>query len=168
MVLKERKLFDIKVGSIAEFQGKEYRALFISTVRASKHWYCIVYSVLMCINLTRLAHDSKYGLGLLKDDRALNTALSRVTSMLVIVGDPYILRMVNIVCYCVIVLIAVQDKHWSQILEMCRSNGNYIGPLIGSKYLLQRENEVHFIISLSLQINYKPQSFILVRIFRRP
>jgi len=39
IVLKEKNLRDIKVGSVPEFQGKEFKALFISTVRASRHWY---------------------------------------------------------------------------------------------------------------------------------
>jgi superfamily I DNA and/or RNA helicase len=87
MVLREKNLRDVKVGSVAEFQGKEYKALFISTVRASRHWF---------------EHDKKYGLGLLKDQRALNTALSRVTSLLVVVGDPYVLSMVREYLLCLV------------------------------------------------------------------
>ena len=77
----------------------------------------------------RFEHDKKYGLGLLKDPRALNTALSRVTSLLVIVGDPYVLS---------------TDEHWQKIMTVCRENKAYIGPTVGAKYLQEREAEVRF------------------------
>lgn len=72
--LRQRGLRFVTVAGIDEFQGKEYKALFISTVRSSSKWK---------------DYDTKHGLGLF-DAKTLNTSITRAVALLVVVTDPYI------------------------------------------------------------------------------
>eukprot|EP01117_Protostelium_nocturnum_P012534 TRINITY_DN4618_c0_g2_i4.p1 TRINITY_DN4618_c0_g2~~TRINITY_DN4618_c0_g2_i4.p1 ORF type:complete len:1138 (+),score=362.50 TRINITY_DN4618_c0_g2_i4:190-3603(+) len=89
---------DIKVGSPEEFQGSERKAIFISCVRSSRSY---------------LAFDQEYSLGILKNEKRMNSAFSRAGCLLVVVGNPYILG---------------TDEHWNNFLDYCRENKSYIGP----------------------------------------
>jgi len=109
-ILKERKLGWVKVGSVNEFQGKEKKAIFISTVRASKDKWG--------------DYDRTFGLGLIKNSRHLNTALTRVSSLLVVVGDPNTLR---------------ADSDWAALIKYCRDNGSYIGPDVAQEPFVQTQ-----------------------------
>lgn len=116
-LLKQRHLGFIKTGSVAEFQGTERKVIFISTVRATKKW---------------LNHDATYGLGMLKDPRHLNTALTRVRCLLVVVGDPYILGYVpSAICRSNLHRL---DSDWTNLMNVCKENGTYDGAEMSQEY----------------------------------
>jgi helicase MOV-10 len=81
-LLRENGLGDVSVGTPGVIQGREAKAVFVSTVRAmgSKH----------------MDVDSVCNLGLLHDPRLINTVLTRAVALCVIVGDPRLLARHNI------------------------------------------------------------------------
>ncbi|XP_062532156.1 RNA helicase Mov10l1 isoform X2 [Bombyx mori] len=87
----------IEVGTVESFQGKEKRVIVVSTVRA---------------NNDLLAHDAKFQLGFLVDDKRFNVALTRAKAKLIIIGNPLCLR---------------KDKKWQLYMQMCRELGTYFG-----------------------------------------
>ncbi len=64
-----------------------------------------------------LQHDEKFGLGFVDNARRFNTALTRVASLLVIVGSPRILW---------------RDPVWRRFLEYVARHGGYEGPSLAS------------------------------------
>ena len=73
------------------------------------------------------ADDQKYSLGFLFDWKKLNTALTRATSLLVLVADPYI---------------AHEEQHWRQLLQTCYALGCYEGPdFTDAAYQKSREEQ---------------------------
>ncbi|GLU08898.1 hypothetical protein SLE2022_257820 [Rubroshorea leprosula] len=91
------EMFDIKVGSVEQFQGQERRVIIISTVRST---------------IKHNDFDSNYCLGFLSNPRRFNVSITRAISLLVIVGNPHIL---------------VKDDHWSKLLWHCSDNSSYQG-----------------------------------------
>ncbi|PRP82187.1 putative RNA helicase SDE3 [Planoprotostelium fungivorum] len=81
---------DIKVGSPEEFQGTERKVIIVSTVRSSKSLVDV---------------DMRHRLGILKDPRKMNSALSRA-------GNPYILY---------------EDLHWKNFLILCEQKKAIFG-----------------------------------------
>lgn len=78
--LRNRKLSRVRVETVANVQGREFRAVVLSTVRTRA----------TCVPLER-AVRFKAGLlnfGFLSDAKLLNTALTRAQSLVVVVGDP--------------------------------------------------------------------------------
>lgn len=69
------------VSNTEDFQGREKKVIFVSTVRSSRAYG---------------EHDRKYNLGMLANPKRMNTSLSRAMSLLVVVGDPYILCQVRL------------------------------------------------------------------------
>lgn len=61
------------------FPGREYKVVLISTVRARQTWHMWK------------AFDTQHQLGFIADPKRLNTAMTRAQSLLVFVGDPYVL-----------------------------------------------------------------------------
>uniref|UniRef100_A0A1B6GSP2 RNA helicase n=1 Tax=Cuerna arida TaxID=1464854 RepID=A0A1B6GSP2_9HEMI len=101
-VQKFRKAFsilgwDIKVGSVEEFQGSEKLIVFISTVRSS---------------IALVDEDYRFNLGFLKNPKRFNVSVTRAKALLIVVGNPKILR---------------HDKQWYQLLNYCRQNGAVAG-----------------------------------------
>ncbi|XP_070570215.1 3'-5' exoribonuclease HELZ2-like [Ptychodera flava] len=66
----------VTVENIVNFQGKEFRALFISTVRTRN------------LDGTDGPDIDSLNLGFLSDQKLLNTALTRAQSLVAVVGDP--------------------------------------------------------------------------------
>jgi helicase MOV-10 len=97
-LLRSESLGDVKVGPPAVVQGRERRAVFISTVRAMGTQYLHV--------------DEACGLGLLHDPRLVNTVLTRAVALCVVVGDPRLLA---------------RHPVWSQVLKYARCGGGVAG-----------------------------------------
>ncbi|XP_049939512.1 putative helicase MOV-10 [Schistocerca serialis cubense] len=95
--LKKRQLLDIEVGTTEIFQGREKRAIIISTVRSNR-------------NL--LDYDQKYQLGFLVNPKRLNVAITRAQSLLIIIGNPILLA---------------KDYRWRHVVEYTRELGTYYG-----------------------------------------
>ncbi|KAM9292469.1 RNA helicase Mov10l1 [Morus bassanus] len=74
-LLRSIDLADIKVGSVEEFQGQEYMAIILSTVRSHEG----------------LFGDDKYCLGFLSNPKRFNVAITRAKALLIIVGNPHVL-----------------------------------------------------------------------------
>ncbi|XP_070570216.1 3'-5' exoribonuclease HELZ2-like [Ptychodera flava] len=74
--LRTLGLQEVTVESINNIQGKEYRALFISTVRTRK------------VTQTDEVDVKSLNLGFLSDRKLLNTAFTRAQSLVAVVGDP--------------------------------------------------------------------------------
>lgn len=102
-MLSSSNLDGVSVGSAEEFQGQERRVIIISTVRSSTEY---------------IATDVIHNLGFLRNPKRFNVAISRAKSMLIIIGNPHVLR---------------HDKNWLSLLEYCQKNGAYSGPKIESR-----------------------------------
>ncbi|TWW75837.1 RNA helicase Mov10l1 isoform X1 [Takifugu flavidus] len=90
-------LFDIKVGSVEEFQGQEFLIIIISTVRS---------------NESLENNDLQSTLGFLSNPKRFNVAVTRSKALLLIVGNPHIL---------------INDPCFRAQLQYCYMNGAYVG-----------------------------------------
>ncbi|ROT67157.1 hypothetical protein C7M84_014785 [Penaeus vannamei] len=88
----------VKVGSVEEFQGQERKAVVVSTVRSSSE-------------LVEL--DLQHSLGFVQCRRRFNVAVTRAQSVLVLVGNPWLLR---------------RDECWRELIAFCVARGAYRGP----------------------------------------
>lgn len=85
-VLKLRKaleilgMFDIKVGSVEQFQGQERQVILVSTVRST---------------VRHKEFDRVHCLGFLSNPKRFNVAVTRAISLLIIVGNPHIICKVS-------------------------------------------------------------------------
>ncbi|KAF6202787.1 hypothetical protein GE061_003190 [Apolygus lucorum] len=100
--LRKRRLGGISVERVLNVQGKQFRAIFLSTVR------------------TRRTCDSKTGTdmdyGFLSNSKLLNTAITRAQSLVAVVGDPVALCSIG---RC--------RKVWERFIEICDRNGSLFG-----------------------------------------
>lgn len=86
-----------KVSTIEDFQGQEREGIILSLVRSSpKH----------------LRHDMYFNLGFLFDAKRFNVATSRAKSVLIVIGDPFLVQ---------------KDECWKQLLKYCIANDAYVG-----------------------------------------
>jgi hypothetical protein len=102
-VQKLRKLLEakgsggVKVGSTEEFQGQERKVIIISAVRSDPQF---------------VEFDALHRLGFLGNPKRFNVAITRAKALLIIIGNPKVLR---------------QDKHWNELLQYCLANKAYTG-----------------------------------------
>uniref|UniRef100_A0A671LVB9 RNA helicase n=1 Tax=Sinocyclocheilus anshuiensis TaxID=1608454 RepID=A0A671LVB9_9TELE len=68
---------ELKVGSVEEFQGQERKVIIVSTVRSDKKHIIL---------------DETFNIGFLKNEKRFNVAVTRAKSLLIMVGNPIILR----------------------------------------------------------------------------
>ncbi|KAL8171139.1 hypothetical protein V2J09_022943 [Rumex salicifolius] len=95
--LETLKLLDVKIGSVEQFQGQEREVIIVSTVRSTvKH----------------NEFDKTFCLGFLSNPKRFNVAMTRARSLLIIVGNPHIIK---------------KDWHWNQMLCHCTDNSSYQG-----------------------------------------
>ncbi|KAJ1548020.1 hypothetical protein HK096_007020 [Nowakowskiella sp. JEL0078] len=100
-VLKLRKTLldfpEIRIGSVEEFQGQEYRIIIISTVRSNEEYQ---------------EYDDKFNLGFVKNEKRLNVAITRAKCLLIIIGNPRILR---------------SDPNWKVLYDWCKEKNAVTG-----------------------------------------
>ncbi|XP_022079225.1 LOW QUALITY PROTEIN: helicase with zinc finger domain 2-like [Acanthaster planci] len=85
--MRRRGLGDIDVETVENVQGKQFRALLISTVRTRstlKRTHLTVASQAGAAN----QQDEEFYYGFLSDHKLLNTALTRAQSLVLVAGDP--------------------------------------------------------------------------------
>lgn len=99
--LRKKRMAGISVERVLNVQGKQFRAVFLSTVRTRK----------TCSNKTE---DIDYGF--LSNSKLLNTAITRAQSLVSVVGDPVALCSVG---RC--------RKVWERFIEICNQNKSLFG-----------------------------------------
>lgn len=99
--LRKKRLAGISVERVLNVQGKQFRAVFLSTVRTRK-------------TCTNKAEDIDYGF--LSNSKLLNTAITRAQSLVSVVGDPVALCSVG---RC--------RKVWERFIETCHQNKSLFG-----------------------------------------
>ncbi|MED6239493.1 hypothetical protein ATANTOWER_007135 [Ataeniobius toweri] len=90
-------LKELKVGSVEEFQGQERKIIIISTVRSS---------------LSYVKMDTDFNIGFLSNEKRFNVALTRAKSLLIVIGNPVILR---------------KDPVWEKFINYCVEMKGYRG-----------------------------------------
>ena len=76
-LVKQETLGNIEIGSVERFQGREKKVIIITTTRGTDDF---------------LLPDGDYYFGFLKSARRFNVAITRAKSLLIIVGNPTILK----------------------------------------------------------------------------
>uniref|UniRef100_A0A4W5JPA8 DNA2/NAM7 helicase-like C-terminal domain-containing protein n=1 Tax=Hucho hucho TaxID=62062 RepID=A0A4W5JPA8_9TELE len=94
---KSTSIKDLKVGSVEEFQGQERRVILVSTVRSSTQY---------------VKTDQLFSLGFVKNEKRFNVAVTRAKALLIVVGNPLVLR---------------GDPTWGRFLEFCSQAGGKTG-----------------------------------------
>ncbi|XP_062616187.1 probable helicase with zinc finger domain isoform X1 [Saccostrea cucullata] len=102
--LRKRKMMNVSVERVFNVQGKQFRAIILSTVR-TRH---------TCSSDS--SQEDVYDYGFLSNVKLLNTALTRAQSIVVVVGDPLSL------C-----LVGKCRKVWEYFLETCNEQKSFFG-----------------------------------------
>ncbi|XP_068761003.1 3'-5' exoribonuclease HELZ2-like isoform X3 [Montipora capricornis] len=134
---KERAFTDVKVDTIHNVQGEEFRVLFISTVRTFHT--CKPQEQ----ELKESGVDRQLYWEFLTDPKLLNTAVTRARCLVAVVGDPVSLCTVG---NCRII--------WKDFIKRCNQNHGLYGTTMA-----QLETEINAAIA-SIQLNPDTQSFV--------
>ncbi|GAB0089527.1 C3H1-type domain-containing protein [Sergentomyia squamirostris] len=105
--LRKRRMGGISVERVLNVQGKQFRAIFLSTVRTRR----------TCTNegvSSMSADDMDYGF--LSNSKLLNTAITRAQSLVAVVGDPVALCSIG---RC--------RKVWERFIDICNQNKSLFG-----------------------------------------
>lgn len=125
--LRKRKLFKVSVERVMNVQGKQFRALFISTVRTHHTCKQVVRSQPTKKSSPSSSSRSKEpspqscsedepDYGFLSNDKLLNTAITRAQSLVAVIGDP--------ISAC---SIGKCRKLWERFISMCNDNDSLHG-----------------------------------------
>ncbi|RZC35695.1 helicase with zinc finger domain, partial [Asbolus verrucosus] len=101
--LRKRKI-DVCVERVLNVQGKQFRAIILSTVRTRR----------TCTN--NKSSESEVDYGFLSNSKLLNTAITRAQSLVAVVGDPIALCSLG---RC--------SKVWERFIQICNDNGSLYG-----------------------------------------
>ena len=96
-MLRSIGLNAIRVGSIDDYQGQEENVVIVSTVFAGPH-------------LSNASRGNKLDLGLLGNPRRFNVAVTRASSLLVVIGKSNSIR---------------RDPCWKDLISLCVEMGTY-------------------------------------------
>lgn len=96
--LREQNLAGVNVGVVENYQGAEFRAVFVSTVRSRARF---------------LHADIEQGSGMVCNVKFLNVALSRAKEYMYVTGNPTVLS---------------QDPYWREFIAYCLRHGMVTGP----------------------------------------
>ncbi|CAH1244538.1 HELZ2 [Branchiostoma lanceolatum] len=145
LALRRKGLAGVTVETVTNVQGKEYRALFLSTVRTRATCFGEQ------LNPPQKAQeDESYDFGFLSDPKLLNTAITRAKSFVGVVGDPVSLCSVG---SC--------SKIWFEYIEHCSKHRSLHGASVEEikHYLDMIEMEAS---SLPLASVFRPEAPIFV------
>ncbi|XP_009997745.1 PREDICTED: putative helicase Mov10l1 [Chaetura pelagica] len=92
LLLRSVDLADIKVGTVEEFQGQEYKVIILSTVRSHEGAF----------------GDEKSYLGFLSNPKRFNVAITRAKALLIVVGNPHVL--VKDPCFCALLEYSLMNE----------------------------------------------------------
>ncbi|KAG8234114.1 hypothetical protein J437_LFUL010961 [Ladona fulva] len=115
--LRKRRLGGISVERVLNVQGKQFRAIFLSTVRTRRT--CLASAADNASNSTGQTNTvapEGVDFGFLSNSKLLNTAITRAQSLVAVVGDPVALCSVG---KC--------RKVWERFLEICHANNSLFG-----------------------------------------
>ncbi|XP_075224399.1 helicase with zinc finger isoform X2 [Lycorma delicatula] len=104
--LRKRRMGGISVERVLNVQGKQFRAIFLSTVRTRR----------TCDSGTKSKSGDEMDYGFLSNSKLLNTAITRAQSLVAVVGDPVALCSIG---RC--------RKVWERFIEICNSNSSLYG-----------------------------------------
>ncbi|XP_073325870.1 putative helicase mov-10-B.1 [Pagrus major] len=94
--LKKENLENVMVGSVEQFQGQEFNVIILSTVRS----------------FPKLTSHKGWTLGFVDNEKRFNVALTRARALLIVVGDPRVLK---------------ATKIWNKFIHYCYKEGGYRG-----------------------------------------
>lgn len=115
--LRKRRMGGISVERVLNVQGKQFRAVFLSTVRTRRT--CLPTNVSSGAagfpgQTSNCTEDADYGF--LSNSKLLNTAITRAQSLVAVVGDPVALCSIG---RC--------RKVWERFIEICDENKSLFG-----------------------------------------
>ncbi|KAH3800819.1 putative helicase MOV-10 [Dreissena polymorpha] len=91
---------EITVGSVEEFQGREFKVIIISGVRSD-------------MNASYTDIDYVFNLGFMRNPKRFNVAMTRARALLIVIGNPITLE---------------QDECWKTFIDYCDENNAFKGP----------------------------------------
>ncbi|XP_033943961.1 putative helicase mov-10-B.1 isoform X1 [Pseudochaenichthys georgianus] len=109
--LRQENLENIMVGSVEKFQGKECNVILVSTVRSYP-------------KLT--AHKQQVSIGFVDNEKRFNVALTRAQALLIVVGDPRVLK---------------TEPIWNKFIHYCSEEGGYRGITVSDGEEEEEEEE---------------------------
>ncbi|XP_054464663.1 putative helicase mov-10-B.2 [Anoplopoma fimbria] len=95
--LRKENLENVLVGSVEQFQGKEFNVTLVSTVRS---------------NPKLTAPKQRFTIGFVDNEKRFNVAMTRARALLIVVGDPRVLK---------------TDQIWNKFIHYCFRKGGYRG-----------------------------------------
>lgn len=104
--LRKRRMGGISVERVLNVQGKQFRAIFLSTVRTRR----------TCAGVGGGSQSDDMDYGFLSNSKLLNTAITRAQSLVAVVGDPLALCSIG---RC--------RKVWERFIEICHQNKSLYG-----------------------------------------
>ncbi|KAM9456834.1 putative helicase with zinc finger domain isoform 2-T2 [Clarias gariepinus] len=113
--LRKKRMPEVSVERVLNVQGKQFRVLFLSTVRTR---HTCKHKQMAIKRKEQLVEDSTEDLdyGFLSNYKLLNTAITRAQSLVAVVGDPIALCSVG---RC--------RKFWERFISICHDNGSLHG-----------------------------------------
>lgn len=103
--LRKRRLYGISVERVLNVQGKQFRAIFLSTVRTRR-----------TCQAAKGGEGEDADFGFLSNSKLLNTAITRAQSLVAVVGDPISLCSAG---RC--------SKVWERFIQICEENNSLFG-----------------------------------------
>ncbi|EIE26144.1 P-loop containing nucleoside triphosphate hydrolase protein [Coccomyxa subellipsoidea C-169] len=103
LLLRERGLGAVRVGTVDDYQGQEERIIFISTVLTKRESLPPVHAD---------GEEADVHVGFWRNPKRFNVAITRARALLVVVGHPVVL---------------MEDPSWRELLRFCALRGAYRG-----------------------------------------
>ncbi|XP_034122667.1 probable helicase with zinc finger domain isoform X3 [Drosophila guanche] len=112
--LRKRRMGGISVERVLNVQGKQFRAVFLSTVRTRRT--CMPQGSGPGVACAATIGDADTDYGFLSNSKLLNTAITRAQSLVAVVGDPVALCSIG---RC--------RKVWERFIEICDEHKSLFG-----------------------------------------